>query len=596
MKKLQKTTLVFIISILFSLLLSACTNTNTNGPSDKPDGPFISSSPQATGIPVTNQLTETPSAAPTNAPTPSAAPTPTPTLTPTPIPTFTPTPTPTVTPVLITSLSSEKVLFTNRDVFGDYYLKPDQKTSIPVIYIGFSDGIPYDEAAIKDIFTGDYGPDECLYSVSSYYRENTHRDLFDFHFFYWESPMTCEQCWHLVNDEDANGFFYGNQFLLDVYEDLKQKYSSEFNALDTDKDGIIDAAIFIVGSPGLHVDPEYPDNEYLIYGAATSFKASSKTPKAGDPVLKNFVKISYPTIERPLEPGNGPSAYTRTLIHEIGHLYGLKDLYDFYSYNNTFLSTLGEFDMYCNETGDLNPFLKMTCGWASPTVITPDIEDINIKLSSTSLTSDVVLIPTSQNWNHTAFDEYILIDLMTPDCANGYEWPSLLDLEERYSYEPGSKVRPETFNGGIRIYHVDARLLKENLNDSTITKVDDIADAVESIKDHSSRLKYAYYTSNGLNPVLPGDSRFHHLIDLIPSDGSSKYLMNDNPPSNWAAYSPFRPSDLFITGDTFSIESCAKAFPDAPLMNNGEKLNYSVTVLSYDPINKEAVINIKKQP
>ena len=49
-----------------------------------------------------------------------------------------------------------------------------------------------------------------------------------------------------------------------------------------------------------------------------------------------------------------------------------------------------------------------------------------------------------------------------------------------------------------------------------------------------------------------------------------------------------------MPGDVFSMETCADAFPNAPLMNNGTSLDYEVRVDFYDPRAREAIITVSK--
>ena len=63
----------------------------------------------------------------------------------------------------------------------------------------------------------------------------------------------------------------------------------------------------------------------------------------------------------------------------------------------------------------------------------------------------------------------------------------------------------------------------------------------ERWKWHS--LWYRFLNSNGFEPYLAEDPPTYHHVDLIPSDGSSKFRLST--PLNWSVVTPFCVSDLF---------------------------------------------------
>ena len=131
-----------------------------------------------------------------------------------------------------------------------------------------------------------------------------------------------------------------------------------------------------------------------------------------------------------------------TFIHETGHTYGLDDYYDY----NKRWAPMGGVDFMDHNLGDHCMFSKFSLGWTSPWVVD---DDSIITLRPGTTTGDCFIIP-SPGYNGTAFDEYIMVELMAPvglaeqDYKNGYEGTSGFS-------EPG-----------LRITHVDARVYKGN--------------------------------------------------------------------------------------------------------------------------------------
>lgn len=462
---------------------------------------------------------------------------------------------------------------TNYDVMGAYF-NPNEVNEVLVVLVEFADGYQVNHRKFEEMFNGRYNETNYIKSISSYYRFNSYgRELLNFNFFYYQSELTSDEADDLVNGKGRNGQPLGNKFFYEIYEELKKEHKEEFDALDTNRDGYIGCAFFVFN--------DNCSNGYRIYGGAKgSTDPYLYKPVVGDPYFRDYVKTEYADLMTPLEPGSS-SAYTKVIIHETGHLFGINDYYDFHPYEGKNLDTLGTFDMHSYNLGDENVYSKFACGWLNPYIVTEDIDSVTVTIKNSSVYNDAILIPTSAGWNGTAFDEYILIDVCAKAGANGYDWDYVINAEGQY-YNTDIKNR----NGGVRIYHVDSRLVC--WADNWYAAVDDVYEFAKTGQKALTR----YGCTNGWDPSLEGDNRFYHLLDIIPSDGSSKYRIST--PTDRLHYTWFRPTDLFGPGDSFSMQKCADAFPNAPYMNNGSTLDYEITVESYNISTTEAVITIRK--
>lgn len=476
----------------------------------------------------------------------------------------------TVSPIYYETLEKTVMLLTNEDVFQTGF-SLTEKNGILVVYISFTDGYTVDPEVFEDRFIGDYEGRDSFRSVSAYYREDVGaNDLFEFSFYYYDCPMSCEEAWHWVNDEDSSGRFRGNEFLMDIFTEIRS--TTDLKDLDKNGDGYVDAVLFVCGD-------RLVDNQLLYGGAMGTTDPWYYPPDSNSPNIRKFIKLEDYYVSGRTEPGVGNFMGTRVPIHEIGHLMGLSDYYDFYPYNGETIDSLGTFDMQSYDMGGWNPFSKLSCGFLSPYVITPDIEDITLKLSVSPGENEAVLIPTSLGFNGTPYDEYILIDVLAPFGANGFDWSDIKDHQHR-----------ENDKGGVRIYHVDARLVarsQQGYNESCIT-VDDLM----AIDLSQETLSYRFYNTNGLEPLIDGDSRFYHIIDIIPSDGTSKYRIST--PTERSAFTCFTTADLFGKGDVFSTATHSDSFANGETMNNGGTLDYTVTVVDYDEETGTAIINIHR--
>ena len=78
------------------------------------------------------------------------------------------------------------------------------------------------------------------------------------------------------------------------------------------------------------------------------------------------------------------------------------------------------------------------------------------------------------------------------------------------------------------------------------------------------------------------------MLEIVPSSAKSTYRTGGG-----RTEVRFSTADLFGPGDSFALTKANKAFANAPLMNNGGTLDYSVTVLAYDEVAHEAFFTIK---
>ena len=157
-------------------------------------------------------------------------------------------------------------------------------------------------------------------------------------------------------------------------------------------------------------------------------------PDKNSPTVKTLAWASVNFLD------NGYGGYdTHTFIHETGHTYGLDDYYDY----NDMWAPMGGVDYMDHNLGDHSMFSKFTLGWTKPWVVD---DDALITLRPGTTTGDCFILP-SPGYNGTAFDEYMMVELMAPvglaaqDYKNGYQYTT------GYS-QPG-----------IRITHVDNRVM-----------------------------------------------------------------------------------------------------------------------------------------
>ena len=462
----------------------------------------------------------------------------------------------------------------------DEYFQPTGTNAVLVIYYGCPDGPELDRAAFEELFCGEYGREDELRSAASYFRCNSCGKVeLEFHFCYLDSGLSSAELYQRM--QTAMDRYEAYDYYRSIFRQAMAGYEGDPRELDRDGDGYVDAVVLLSGED---VRKTVGDGQaYYVFGGGSMGDMQDR-PNWENPSLRLFVDISAALLSEPLEPcAQGTGA--RVLIHELGHVFGLMDYYDFYPYGGDYaiIDALGAFDMQSHDTGDWNPYSRFCCGWVEPWLIEEGTEQITLAVTP----DQPLLIPSSLGWNGTPFDEYILVDVLAPIGANGYDWDWLLEPRLVPNATPKSR-------GGVRVYHVDSRMVSQNFaNAGTVyDPAFTYEEMLDALNDPHSTLLTAYYNTNGVEPLLEGDSRFYHMIDWIPADGSSKFRLCT--PLSWAIYTPGCVNDLFGPGEEFSMERCADAFPNAPRMNNGGTLDYSIRVEHYDPEAATAIVTVKR--
>ena len=255
-----------------------------------------------------------------------------------------------------------------------------------------------------------------------------------------------------------------------------------------------------------------------------------------------------------------------TIIHETGHMLGLDD---YYSYDNSGnYGYLGGIDMMDLNIGDHSAFSKYALGWIEPTVIYKN--DTTITLKPFEDTGEALIIPSSY-YNDSAFSEYLILEYETPTGLNE------LDATKKYR-----NAYPLAFSNGLAIYHVDARLIKHEIQNGYYTCSDYLSESestVPEVKMHGSK-EDVYLVGNSNTPSYNGISDDYALIRLISKE---RTLYSENPKKSRVGSTR---RDLYQTGDSFGTDQVDMFFSHNTFNNGTPINNISIKVTS---MNEEGI-------
>jgi len=345
----------------------------------------------------------------------------------------------------------------------------------------------------------------------------------------------------------------------------KSKNATDGKDFDSDNDGYIDSVMAIFSCPNCSkpvwegTTVEYYTDENttfwaFTYDAYTSAGSVLNDPSSISPALSKYFWASYDFMFE----GYGSSKLdSHTFVHESGHLMGLDDYYDYGDDNGNVSSPMGSVDMMDANVIDHNVFSKFALGWVTPYVVTGTIGTLTLNLtpSATKGTHNCVIFPTAEGWDGSAFDEYIMMEYYTPTGLN--------QKDSGAGGYPGNYVQGFTENG-VRVYHVDARLLTQiysggNWQNGVVTP--DIVNNGNTVTVVGTSNTAAYSSINSSFKLLTA-------IDHKGRKFSTNFTSSQNP---YVADN----DTLFQNGDVFTFASFANQFP-LGTMNDGTAFNYRV--------------------
>lgn len=322
-----------------------------------------------------------------------------------------------------------------------------------------------------------------------------------------------------------DGYWDQSHYALEsVYNHLP---SSLLKQYDRDHDGYIDGAWFVYMNPY-----DYDSDVFWAFKYQWGKGPEIKKPKFGVYAWASFDFIT-----------GGPYSIAKpdahTYIHETGHMMGLDDYYD-YDHET---KPLGGLDMMDSTLGDHNVYSKYVLNWTQPIVPTGDAI---INLAPSYKKGDFILL--NLNWNDHPYDEYLLIDYYVPG-----------GLGKKDSEGEGYRGIRNFSQKGVRIYHVDSRLMKFYAGNLYPT---------DEIIESTTELTYLGTSNTGSYNLFDPAYKLIHLLNAAQSspDWYDESMYADN-------------SALFKTGTKINKYDWADyTFGERYKFNNGSNIGFNLEI------------------
>ncbi len=336
--------------------------------------------------------------------------------------------------------------------------------------------------------------------------------------------------------------------IRDIYEYLDADLLKEY---DQDKDGHVDALWMVYMNnyvPGVSNNPFWA---YKFYW--------NQEPNKTKPTPNTYAWASFDFAE----DGKGYSIAdgkldAHTYIHETGHLFGLNDYYDYTSTT----APAGKIDMMDNNVIDHNAYSKYLLNWVEPYHVTGNA-DITLRPAESS--GDFILI--KDDWNGHAYDNYLLIEYYTPTGLN--------EKDAVEGYQSSEATTKGFTRAGVRMWHVDSRLVKitynEDYTNATYEFVDDLEDADD----------YSYSTIGpGNSPdrrVISENFTQLHYLDAGGRTGDNSWFNNINrTPGNGSLFKEYQIINASDWGVYFQNNPKNGVRPAT--FNDGTEVGYTVQI------------------
>ena len=395
-------------------------------------------------------------------------------------------------------------------------------------------------------------------TVSEWYEPNTNYTYYATDPYDEETGEGCPKTMALA--ESAAEWYFNN-------------HSDNKNDYDCDNDGYLDGVMLIYAAPDYAT---LLNQNYDNLWAYCYWVQDYSVQIPGNPGVNAFFWASYDFMygKEVASSRSGGRYYSgdtsqaildaHTYIHEMGHMFGLEDYYDYSKYS---YSPAGGFSMQDYNVGGHDPFSSFALGWGKAYIPT-DSATINLKPFAT--TGEMILLSPSWNTFNSPFDEYLLLEYYTDQGLNN------LDSTYGYMSQYGKSYPMGTKEYGIRVWHVDARLLYTAtgyFSESKITTNPDISSGRVSLLMSNTYYDGDDYTSLYLSPLAQDPYNIkkyadYNLLQLIRNKTTATTKSKDS----------FSSSSLFKKGDSFTMDKYAKQFVNSGKLDSGIDLGFSFEV------------------
>ncbi len=454
---------------------------------------------------------------------------------------------------------------------------------IPVVFKDATSEYQYTQKELDVIQKGYFGEasDTGWESLASYYEKSSYGKL---HISGEVTDVyTCEYTSSELQENFSKNIFAVNDVMKAAVEwAFNNNPTWDRLSFDNDADGFLDGIELIYKT-----DKTYDSQDGAgVWWNFTTYDSDSE-PNYLTPTPRRYFWSNIDKLQTGYYKTN---IDTHTLVHETGHLLGLDDYYD----STYSMYPTGGADMMELNIGDHDAYSKFLLGWVNPLVVDGKLDDFEITLNDFESSGDCILIrnTTTDPWNGTPYDEYLIMSYYTPTGLNeqdskGYkEWDNS-GTGGTYTYS------------GLQVFHVDERLYTNvgstyNPVSHGVTKgvrsyTDDVLSGPFEYDEHNiitsdyayqatnNTEKYSYYVTDD-GKLLSSTTK---EIMLIPASGNGNLFKTSSRDYSCKLGSTDALMGLEEFGASYngySTEKMKSCYKNKTLFNDGSNLEYNFFV------------------
>ena len=452
--------------------------------------------------------------------------------------------------------------YSNSNVYALCAAPTKGNAKLLVVPVWFTDSKQYIDVEKRDVVKQDiynsyFGSEETTgwESVSSYYKKDSFDNI---------NLTGTVSDWYEINKPSTSYYVDKDGRTNALVKSASDWYFTNHpeekrTDYDCDKDGYLDGVMLIYAAPDhVSMDKRAANNLW----AYCYWIQNKKVKDVNNPGANVYFWASYDfmyskgnaTELRVGSPyGRGDQSHclidAHCFIHEMGHVFGA---YDYYDYNNVSRPAAG-FSMQDNNIGAHDPFTRFAYGWVKPYV--PQKRSNTLTVSTIESSGDLVLL-AYEGYNGSPFDEYMLLELYSPERLNY--------MDCKYKYGDKEKGPEEV---GVRLWHVDSRLYGYITQDKGVLTNNPYA-APFGILHATANTTYVEGSSDGNG----------YAVNLAGSyDYKMLHLIRNNKEVTYKDDKYLNGSMLFKEGDKFSISDYSKQFVKESKLNSEKEFNWTVS-------------------
>ena len=184
---------------------------------------------------------------------------------------------------------------------------------------------------------------------------------------------------------------------------------------DCDADGYLDGVMLIYAAPDYTLlgNDSYDNLWAYCYWVQQTSQQSTTNPGANSFFWASYSAmygkevVASRTGKSNTKYAGGDTSHcsidAHTYIHEMGHMFGLEDYYD---YSENSCSPAAGFSMQDCNVGGHDPFSSFALGWGKAYIPT---SSVTIDLKSFVKSGEMIILSPSWNSANSAFDEYLIL-------------------------------------------------------------------------------------------------------------------------------------------------------------------------------------------